>query len=734
MNRLFSWHAGGLAVVAVLCLVAALGLMTWHQFVALGQARSWVQHSHAVQGTLKDLDIALRDAESGERGFLLTGEDQYLRPYQKAVNQITVSEADLARLTADNPVQQDRLRALAPLTQRKLEELAQTIEVRRTVGTEAALRVVRTGFGRQLMAQIDAALTTLMASEHELLESRLAAADRSEAWTQRLALGGATLALLLLLLAARLLSVSRMRLAAAELEQRGLASDLRTTLDSISQGIGVFDAGQRLVRWNDALPVLLGLPTAFVRAGTPYAAMAEHLTEATKGGVPFLESADEVRHGRPGRAPNEPVVYTRTRDGDGRSFELRRTSMLDGGFVLSVADITELARAEAAMREAQRMHALGQLTGGIAHDFNNLLAVVMGNLELAIKHLGSNHPVLPRLERAMWGARRGASLTQQLLAFARKQTLAPRPIDLSAALPEMARLLQRTLGEQIEVRVVDAAGLWVAMADAALFESAVLNLALNARDAMPDGGRLTIEVANKVLDDAYARAQTEVTPGDYVMIAVSDTGTGMTAEVLARVFEPFFTTKEVGKGTGLGLSMVFGFAKQSGGHLKIYSEPGEGTTVRLYLPRAVGHALAPPHRAALPIALPRGDATVLVVEDAPAVREVTAVILRDLGYRVLEAADGAEALRVFGQNDAAVDLALIDVVLPGGMKGNELASRLAEVRPELRVLFMSGYTENAIVHHGRLEDGVNLIAKPFEREQLACKVAEVLGSSRAMSG
>jgi CheY-like chemotaxis protein len=265
------------------------------------------------------------------------------------------------------------------------------------------------------------------------------------------------------------------------------------------------------------------------------------------------------------------------------------------------------------------------------------------------------------------------------------------------------------------------------MADATQVESALLNLALNARDAMPGGGRLTIEVANKVLDRDYARAHAEVTPGDYVMLAVSDTGTGMPPEVLARVFEPFFTTKAPGQGTGLGLAMVYGFAKQSGGHVKIYSEPGQGTTVRLYLPRAVGAVLPPALRAGAPLELPRGSATVLVVEDEATVREVAASILRELGYRVLEAGDGPEALRVFGENQAHVDLLLADVILPGGMKGNEIARRLTEIQPGLRTLFMSGYTENAIVHHGRLDDGVQLIGKPFSREALARKVAEVLG-------
>jgi CheY-like chemotaxis protein len=320
-----------------------------------------------------------------------------------------------------------------------------------------------------------------------------------------------------------------------------------------------------------------------------------------------------------------------------------------------------------------------------------------------------------------------------LLAFARKTPLAPAAVQLTETVPELIPLLRRTLGEHIDVRYVETAGLWPAMADAAQLESALLNLALNARDAMPGGGRLTIELANKVLDAEYARAHAEVTAGDYTMLAVSDTGHGMTPDVMSRVFEPFFTTKPDGRGTGLGLAMVFGFVKQSGGHIKIYSEPGDGTVVRIYLPRAVGGATAAQGglpRLGRPIELPRGEATVLVVEDEPAVREIAVAILRDLGYRVFEAADGEAGLRVFGAHAADIDLLLTDVVLPGKVRGRDMADQITAIRPEVQVLFMSGYTENSIVHQGRLDDGVHLIGKPFHREQLARKVAEVLGTGR----
>ncbi|TDH59542.1 response regulator [Dankookia rubra] len=724
MTTQLARRAHGLALIAVAGFLAVVGILLWEQFDSNRGAIAWVGHTHVVRDTARQLQIVVRDAETGQRGYLLTGRDDYLRPYEDALGQITLLQGDLRRLTADNPAQQDRLRGLAGTLQRKLEEMAQAIGLRRDQGLEAAQSLMQTDLGQTLMAAIETVLGDLNAEEERLLATRIAAVDRSQARTRWLTLAAILASILLMLVAGRLLDRARQRLQAAEAEQRRLADQLRGSLDSISQGLAVFDATGQLQRWNVNFPAQMQLTGAVLQPGLDYAALAAWVDQAS-GSADMLESAAQIRHGRGGRSAREPVVYERRREVDDRSLEFHRTPMPDGGFVLTVTDITERVRAAASARDAQRMQAMGQLTGGIAHDFNNLLAVVLGNLELIRPKLPADSPLLPRVERAIWGARRGASLTSQLLAFARKQPLATAPIDVSAMLPDMATLLRRTLGAPIEVRVVDAAGLWPAMADATQVESALLNLALNARDAMPNGGRLTIEVANKVLDADYAARHAEVAPGDYVMLAVSDTGTGMTPEVLERVFEPFFTTKEPGRGTGLGLAMVFGFAKQSGGHVKIYSEPGEGTTVRLYLPRAVGVAAAV-QRPSAPVELPRGDAAVLVLEDDAQVREVTATMLRELGYRVLEAGDGPTALRLAAEG-VPIDLLLADVVLPGGMKGSEVARRLTELRPGLRVLFMSGYTENAIVHHGRLDDGVQLIGKPFSREQLARKVVEALG-------
>ena len=705
-------------LVAILLLVAGV---TWEQINAARNARGWSQHADDVISTIKDLTLAVRNAETGQRGYLLTGRDDYLGPYEAALGQVSFLQGELQRLTADNPVEQARLQALSPVLQKKLEELAQTVQLRRTVGLDAALQIVLTDAGQISMKRIDASLAVMTSDEEGLLAQRLATANRRGMRVRWLLLLGIVVALLGLLWAARMLNRAWLHTYRIEMEQRTAALQLRASLDSLSQGVAVFDADRALANWNECFQVLLSLPKAMVRRGTPYAAFDEYTTDET--GTALLESEAQIRPAT--LRPREPVVYERTRP-DGHHLELRRSPMPDGGFVLTLSDMTKRAQAEAVLREAQKMQAIGQLTGGIAHDFNNLLTVILGNLEMTHAKLAGNPAMQARIDRATWAAQRGAVLTAQLLAFARKQPLAPAAINLAASVPELVPLLRRTLGAHIDIRYVDTAGLWPAMADPAQLESAVLNLALNARDAMQGGGRLTIELANKVLDDDYARMHHEVTPGDYAMLAVTDTGHGMTPDVLARVFEPFFTTKPDGKGTGLGLAMVFGFVKQSGGHVKIYSEPGEGTTVRLYLPRAMG-AVQPLVRSGVPLDLPHGRATVLLVEDEPGVREIAVAILEDLGYRVLEAADGEDALRVFGTHAAAIDLLLTDVVLPGKMRGREIAERVTAMRPEVKVLYMSGYTENSIVHHGRLDDGVQFISKPFKREDLARKVADVLG-------
>ncbi|MEA2737158.1 MAG: hypothetical protein QOH05_465 [Acetobacteraceae bacterium] len=725
MSRKLVSQANVLVFGVLIAFLALIAFMTWDRFAAARSARQWTDHTYEVLAGIRDLEIAVRDAESGQRGYLLTGDSAYLAPYNAALSQTSILLGEVQRLTADNPAQQTRLHTLAPALQQRAQQLAQTIQVRRDMGLDSAIQILGAGAGQQTMAGIEQTLTAMTAEEHSLLAERLEASDSRGEWVRRLALGATAIAILALLWAARLLNQAYSRSYDAEAEQRALAGRLHASLDSLSQGVGVFGPAHRLRHWNECFQILLNLPPAMVRAETPYAAFVEHLAP---GGEPLLETEEQIEHGQ--QAGHDPIVYER-RHPDGRQLEIRRTPTPDNGFVLTISDMTKRAQSEAVLRESQKMQAIGQLTGGIAHDFNNLLTVILGNLELARVKIDAHHPLVGHIERSLWAAQRGGTLTSQLLAFARKQPLAPAPIDLSTGLPELVPLLRRTLGEHIDVRFVDSAGLWPAMADPAQLESAVLNLALNARDAMPGGGRLTIELANKVLDDTYARTHAEVTPGDYVMVAVSDTGHGMPADIVARVFEPFFTTKTEGRGTGLGLAMVFGFVKQSGGHVKVYSEPGEGTSVKLYLPRAVGGAIPSMQRSGVPMDLPHGSGTILVVEDEAGVREVAVAILRSLGYRVLEATDGDQGLLVFGSHAAEIDMLLTDVVLPGKVRGRELAERITAMRPEVKVLFMSGYTENSIVHHGRLDDGVQLLGKPFKREQLARKVAEVLGMPAA---
>lgn len=389
-------------------------------------------------------------------------------------------------------------------------------------------------------------------------------------------------------------------------------------------------------------------------------------------------------------------------------------------------DITERKAAEHNLQQAVKMEAIGQLTGGIAHDFNNLLSVILSNAETLGEALSGNEELRALADMTRRAAERGADLTNGLLAFARRQPLEPRAVNVNRLVVGMDGLLRRSLGGNIEIELVQGAGLWPAMVDPAQLEAALLNLALNARDAMRKGGRLTIETGNAHIDDDYAAAHAEVSPGQYVMICVTDTGEGMNPEVAARAFEPFFTTKEPGKGAGLGLAMVYGFVKQSRGHVKIYSEPGQGTAIRIYLPRAApAEALAEEGERRAPSGVPGGAETILLVEDDPLVRENAERMLKSLGYRVFSADRGASALAIL-ERGAPVDLLFTDVVMPGGIAGPELAARAAELRPGIRILYTSGYTENAVVHHGRLDPGVNLIRKPYGRKALARRIRQAL--------
>jgi PAS domain S-box-containing protein len=395
-----------------------------------------------------------------------------------------------------------------------------------------------------------------------------------------------------------------------------------------------------------------------------------------------------------------------------------------------LAAAAELSRAQEALKQSQKMEAIGNLTGGVAHDFNNLLQVVAGNLQLLAKDVAGNEKAERRIANALVGVNRGSKLASQLLAFGRRQPLDPKVVNLGRLMRNMEDMLQRATGEGIEIETVVSVGLWNSLVDPAQIENALLNLAINARDAMEGYGKLTIEAGNSLIDDEYARRFDGLEPGQYVSVSLSDTGSGIAPHLLEKVIEPFFSTKPDGKGTGLGLSMVYGFVKQSGGHIRIYSEVGEGTTVRMYLPRSDQREDIEVERPIVPIV--GGKETILVAEDDEGVRATVVEMLMDLGYAVLTASDAAAALTIV-ESGAHIDLLFTDVVMPGPLRSTDLAKHVKERTPNVAVLFTSGYTENSIVHGGRLDQGVQLLSKPYTREQLARKIRHVLDNREARS-
>ena len=451
-----------------------------------------------------------------------------------------------------------------------------------------------------------------------------------------------------------------------------------------------------------------------IGAGNPVAAPLSRVREIDEvGGV--LEDVSSKLHAATSNL--EKQVEARTR-------ELSRANakLLD--------EMRGRAESEAQVRQLQKMEAIGQLTGGIAHDFNNMLAIVLGSLRLLQRRLDRGESNVQKyIDAALQGAERAAKLTSRLLAFARQQPLAPEIIDVGRTVAGMGEILRSTIPETIEIETVLAGGLWRTNVDPQGLESVIINLAVNARDAMPQGGHLTIETANTYLDEAYCAAHAEATPGQYVMIALTDTGVGMTAEIAARAFDPFFTTKATGDGTGLGLSQVYGFIKQSGGHVKLYSEPDQGTTVKLYLPRHFGDRETQVDQTSAGLPVSANSETILIVEDEPDVRKLTVEMVRELGYATYDASGGLDALDEL-ERHPEIALVVTDVVMPG-MNGRQLADAIKMRRPDLPVLFTTGYTRNAIVHGGILDPGVHLLTKPHTIESLALKIDQLLRQSRA---
>jgi PAS domain S-box-containing protein len=709
-------------------LVAMTVFLAVVHLVGLRSTRDWVRHSHNVIEGAQTLFIDVLDVESGTRGYLSSGDPRFLDHYEKASQAAPGDMARLRALVADNPAQVVRADRLIAPAQQRIAIAKHRVDLMRQ-GQTVEAHTFGAGQGKASMDQARVAMADLMASERHLLAQRTEASDRAQRMSFVIGLCVSVLATIGLAVSMVTMALTNRRLAheiaerqAAEEAQRESEARYRAVFANTADYISVVDVlpdGRFLMsEINPAYERATGATTLQMRgvdlqllAPEPQAtALINHLRTVVAAGKPAF-TRDPVKLPTGARVWESVLV------------PVKNSAGVVDRVIGSSRDVTEREEAQARSRQAQRMEAVGHLTGGVAHDFNNLLQVIRGNLELLSNQVAGDEQAAQRVRNALRGADRAGQLTRQLLAFARRQPLEPKVINLGRQVTDMAEMLRRTLGESVEVETIIAGGLWNSLADPAQVESAILNLAINARDAMPGGGRLTIEMTNAVLDEAYVRDDPELSPGQYVLLAVSDTGHGMTPETVAKVFEPFFTTKSEEKGTGLGLSMVYGFVKQSRGHIQIYSEVDQGTTVKIYLPRSRQAAVVSEPTPAGSL-LGRSE-VILVVEDDDMVRASAVGMLRELGYTCIHANDGASALAILEQG-TKVDLLFTDVVMPGPVKSRDLAAYAERLRPGLPVLFTSGYTDNAIVHHGRLDPGVQLISKPYARDDLARKMRGLL--------
>ena len=679
------------------------------------EQQGWVVHTYQVTATLQRILNDVQEAETGQRGYIITRQDRFLVPYRDGVAKAGRDLEDFRRLTEDNRRQQTRAGVLRELVASRFQSLDAVLARASAQMIASPAMLVAMDQGKARMDRLRSELARGIAEENGLLAARSAARHRIERNEVLATTLAAVVALFVILGTALLLVLSNVSLSRSRKKLANESAILQATLDTVRDGIAMFASDGELCAYNEAFFRILGFPASAARKGVRIDDLAA--MDRVRGAPVF----DEHYLRFDGRQDFRRVTV------DEREIDLYRAPVATGGHVVVCIDVTDRLRAEQTARQAQKMEAVGHLTGGVAHDFNNLLQVIGTNLDHVARDAQDTPKSLERVRNALEAVARGARLTSQLLSFARRQMLDPRSTNVGRVVQDMTNLLRRTLGERVEIECVVAGGLWNTFIDPSQIESAILNLAINARDAMPDGGKLTIEVANAFLDDSYAAQHVEVMSGQYVMIGVSDTGAGMAPEVAARVFEPFFTTKPEGCGTGLGLSQVYGFVKQSGGHRKIYSEIGHGTTIKLYLPRTRRPEEGVAAVATNPIE--GGSERILVVEDDAQVRAAAIDTLGELGYCVFKAENAEQALAILASG-AAIDLLFTDVVMPGPISTRELARRAQELQPGIAVLYTSGYTQNAIVHNGRLDDGVHLLSKPYRREELAAKLRTMLAGRR----
>ena len=722
-RRVFFWQLVALAIGLVTLIGLGVGLQDRAERSIEKVSQNTERARRQVAALTAVLDV-LQDAETGQRGLLLTNRAAYAEPYTAATARIGPALAALLAAARDTPWLQAEAAELAEVSRAKIAELDQTVALARAGNLAAALEVVGTDRGKQLMddARVRVIRIGTRLEQQEQTQSTLLQ-DRQErlAWATQLALVAGVLVLGLALMLALL---NRARLASLQAAQRISGERLAATIERIRDGVAVFDRQDRLILSNARLAAVLHLDPVQARPGQHW--------DGLMAAAGALGSA--LSDWPTNRAESAEITV------GSRTLEVWRGLMPGGGHILGVADISRRVAAEDIARQAQKMEVLGQMTGGVAHDFNNLLQIVSTNVELASLRIARTPApdawLLARLEAARGGVVRGARLTRHLLAFARRQPLAPEAIDPRTVLLNLEDMLRRTAGGATELEVVIGGGVWAVRADPNQLENALLNLTLNARDAIVAGGRpsghITIQVNNATLDETYAAQAGDLLAGAYVVFAVTDTGVGMTADALTHATEPFYTTKPEGQGTGLGLSMVFGFAKQSGGHFELYSEVGRGTTGRLYLPRTEEAAAAAPASFDPGTRMGQGEAILLVEDDAP-VRLAGAEVLRSLGYSVTEASGPDAALALLNQG-LRPNLLLTDVVMPGTLTARSLAQQAAALIPGLPVLFTSGYTQNAIVHNGTLDAGVTLLSKPWVMEELARTLRRLLDAAPRPDG
>lgn len=735
------------AGLAILLIIAAASIAL---DVKSRSDAAWVNQAVQVQKKVSDLRVLLRRAESAARGYVLFPIQGFSDEFQAVQAEIAPALAELKRDVRDNPDHVALLEATEPLALRRIEIAATAMRLRDENDRAGLAELNGKAEGRGLMDTVMANLDRLSAGEERLLAERSQDSRRTGIVLLGIDVAGAVLILLLAALVMResrratgelQTSLEQTQAAKAALEEavaertehlvtahdelRLSINVLQSTFRSMAEAVLVIDtegtvllsnpAAERMLlhRTGTNLGNLLTLSDVFHGDGvTPL--LADQLPSARVLRGEQFEELEMIVRPHSGDPPRHLTVSGRPmRNGQGNI----------SGAVLVYHDATTSREIERQLHQSQKLDAIGKLTGGVAHDFNNMLTVISGNTETLVESL-KDQPELQRTARLIDdAAERCAELIQHLLAFARRQPLEPRNVDINAAITDIAKLLRPTLGEQIQIETVLEQGPMTTHIDPSRLTNAVLNMAINARDAMPNGGKLLLETHRVVLDEAYAQANADVTAGPYVMLAVSDTGTGMPPDVQQKAFEPFFTTKEVGKGSGLGLSMVYGFVKQSGGHIKIYSEEGHGTTIKLYLPPGEGTAEI---AAAVGPQAAGGAETIFVVEDDNLVRSFVTAQLQSLGYKTVAAPDGRTALDMI-EAGQSFDLLFTDVVIPGGLSGRELALEVERRRPGVKVLYTSGYTDNAIVHHGKLDDGVMLLTKPYRRNQLAEMIRRALG-------